>query len=71
MGDRLLVLGRYEPAERARPERTITEETAAAQDQPDEAIAFDARVEQLDVPGLHHPTPPLGRRRINQLTGGQ
>jgi hypothetical protein len=42
VGDRLLVLGRYEPAERARPERTITEETAAAQDQPDESIAFDA-----------------------------
>jgi hypothetical protein len=60
VGDRLLVLGRDEPAERARPERTITEAAAVAQDQPDEAITVDARVERLMYPATTTQHRPSG-----------
>ena len=60
VGDGLLWLRRGDAEERPLSERTIAKETAAAQDQPDEAIAVDVRVDHLDVPPLHHPVPPLG-----------
>ena len=62
MGDGLLVLGRYELAERPPLVRPIAEEAAAAQDQPDEASAVGTRVKQLDVPSDDHPAPAIGKR---------
>jgi hypothetical protein len=49
VGDGLLVLGRDESAKRLLPERPIAEETAPSQDQPDEVIAVETLVNQLDV----------------------
>ena len=49
VGDGLLLLRRDESAECPFSERPIAEESAAAEDQPDEPGAVDARVKHLDI----------------------